>query len=200
MYEELAEKKAEKNKDDKKEVVKKEPPSVYNERGEIRMMNQGKYEFSLFDDVEKERIRFELKVPKYLDTSDMEVDLNPLYVRIRVRDKYTQIRFSHEIIVEKSTVQRSQANGALVIVCPKLDPDPREREVEIGRKKRLQEAKSILEEEKKRKEEEEEQAEKKKRQEEYSEYLKEEREKKEKQKKKKEEELVEDDSDIPPLE
>ena len=52
MYEELAEKKAEKNKDEKKQKVKKEPPSVYNERGDIRMMNQGKYEFNLFDDLE----------------------------------------------------------------------------------------------------------------------------------------------------
>ena len=46
-------------------------------------------------------------MPKFLDTTDMEVDLNPLYVRVRIRDKYTQIRFPHEIIVEKSTVQRS---------------------------------------------------------------------------------------------
>lgn len=127
------------------------------------MMNQGKYEFTLFDDLENERIRFELKVPKYLDTSDMEVDLNPLYVRVKVREKYTQIRFSHEIIVEKSKVQRSQATGALVIVCPKLDPDPRERDVEIGRKKRLKQAQLKVEEEKKSKEEEEAQAVKHKR-------------------------------------
>ena len=50
-----------------------------------------------------------------------------------------------------------------MIVCPKLDPDPRDREVEIGRKKRLEEAKLKIEEEKKRKEEEEVQAAKKRR-------------------------------------
>ena len=72
-------------------------------------------------------------------------------MRIRIRKKYTQIRFPEEVIVEKSTVQRSQANGALVIVCPKLDPDPRAKEVEIARKKRLEEAKQ-REEERKQKE------------------------------------------------
>ena len=48
MYTELAEQK--KSKEEKKEPVKDEPPpSVYNDRGEIRMMNQGKYEFHLYD-------------------------------------------------------------------------------------------------------------------------------------------------------
>ncbi len=106
MYEEIAEKKAEKEEKPEK-PEKKEPPSIHNERGEIRMMNQGKYEFNLLDDLEHERIRFELKVPRFMDTSDLGVDLNPLYVRVKVRDKYTQIRFPEEIIVEKSTVQRS---------------------------------------------------------------------------------------------
>eukprot|EP00826_Nyctotherus_ovalis_P038514 TRINITY_DN3610_c0_g7_i1.p1 TRINITY_DN3610_c0_g7~~TRINITY_DN3610_c0_g7_i1.p1 ORF type:complete len:405 (-),score=150.60 TRINITY_DN3610_c0_g7_i1:96-1310(-) len=101
----------------------KEPPPVYNAEGEIRQCNQGKYKFKFVNDWDDENVVFELYVPKFLDTSLINVDLNPTYVRIDVKGKITQIKFEEEVIVAKSKVQRSTTTGALQLICPKLNFD-----------------------------------------------------------------------------
>lgn len=42
-----------------------------------------------------------------MDTSLVDVDLHPEYVRIEVKKKITQLRFDEEILVDKSKIQRS---------------------------------------------------------------------------------------------
>jgi protein TilB len=94
-------------------------PSAYKDNGDIRICNQGKYDFKLDeDDVRTGITTFELKLPKHMDTTQVQVDLNPQYVRVVAKDKVTQLKFAHEIIVEKSTIQRSQTTGLLLIKCP----------------------------------------------------------------------------------
>jgi protein TilB len=46
-----------------------------------------------------------------MDTSLLDVDLQPDYVRISVKDKVTQLSMPEEILVERSTVQRSATTG-----------------------------------------------------------------------------------------
>lgn len=70
---------------------------------------------------DKTSIVFELKVPKFMDTSLINIDLQPTYVRCDVKGKVTQMRFTEEILVEQSKVQRSQTTGCLVITCPKAN-------------------------------------------------------------------------------
>lgn len=95
------------------------PYSAYKDNGEIRVCNQGKFDFYLNEDIFVSGITlFELKLPKYLQTSQISVDLNPQYVRVLVKDKATQLKFSYEIIVEKSVIQRSTTTGHLVVKCP----------------------------------------------------------------------------------
>lgn len=103
-------------------IVKRPPPPVYNDKGEVRQTNQGGYEYSFFEKHEKNKqfIILEVNVPKYLDTSQMDVDLNPTYVRISIKGKILQLTFPCEIIVVDSLAKRSQTTGSLQLTMPKL--------------------------------------------------------------------------------
>ena len=56
-----------------------------------------------------------------MDTSLLNVDLQPSYIRCDIKGKITQIKFPEEIMVEKSKVQRSQTTGWLCVTMPKAD-------------------------------------------------------------------------------
>jgi len=56
---------------------KKEPISVYNQFGDIRQCNEGKYDFLYSESTDKTCVILEFKIPKFLDTSLVNVDLNP---------------------------------------------------------------------------------------------------------------------------
>jgi protein TilB len=111
-------------------TIKEVPPPVYKENGEVRICNQGRYEVFLDEDIYTTAITtFRIKLPKFLDTSKIKVDLNPNYVRIDVKGKITQWRFENDIIVEKATVQRSTTTGVLEIKAPIVGIQPREDKI-----------------------------------------------------------------------
>lgn len=64
------------------------------------------------------RIHFIQK--RFLDTSLIEVDVQPKYVRVTVKQKIFQMALNDEIKIAESTSQRSQITGSLLIVMPKL--------------------------------------------------------------------------------
>lgn len=108
-------------------TIKEVPPPVYKENGEVRICNQGRYDVFLDEDIYTTAITtFRIKLPKYLDTSKIKVDLNPNYVRVDVNGKITQWRFENDIIVEKATVQRATTTGILEIKAPIMGMKPRE--------------------------------------------------------------------------
>ena len=94
---------------------------VYNEKGDVRQCNQGGYEYQFYEKNEKGRqiIVLEVNVPKYLDTSKIDVDLNPTYVRMTIKGKILQLSFPCEILVDESQAKRSQTTGSLQILMPK---------------------------------------------------------------------------------
>lgn len=98
------------------------PAELYNANGEIRQCNQGGYKFDLYEENKKNTqfIVLDLFVPRYMDTSVIDVDLNPCYVRINIKEKITQLKFPCEILVEESKVQRAATTGALHLVMPKV--------------------------------------------------------------------------------
>lgn len=100
------------------EEKNKPPPSVYTDSGNIRQCNQGGYEWSFTETKDKTGLIFEIGVPKFMDTSLLNIDLQPKYVRCDIRGKITQLRIPEEILVEKSKVQRSQTTGMLTITMP----------------------------------------------------------------------------------
>ncbi len=62
---------------------------MYTNAGDIRQCNEGKYEFKFSESSDKTSIIFELWVPKFMDTSLVNVDLNPSYVRVEIKGKIT---------------------------------------------------------------------------------------------------------------
>lgn len=68
----------------------------------------------------KQFIVLEIDVPRYLDTSQIDVDLNPTYARVEIKGKILQLTFPCEISVSDSVAKRSQTNGSLQLVMPKL--------------------------------------------------------------------------------
>ena len=105
---------------------KEEIPSVYKPNGEIRIVNKGNYEFHCEEDIIKTaQMTFTIKIPKFMDTNKIKVDLQPQYIRLDINGKITQWKFEHEIIVEKAIVERSTTTGVLEVRAPILGFKPR---------------------------------------------------------------------------
>ena len=82
------------------------------------------------DDV-KGTVECKIGFPKFLDTSMLDIDIQPLYFRVTMRkpekhDKIIQITFPCEVRPDDASAQRSQATGELVLSCPKLNWVPPE--------------------------------------------------------------------------
>lgn len=77
---------------------------MYKPNGEIRQCNEGKYKFKLREWDDADYTFFDLELPKFLDTSLLDVNLNPKWVSVRIRDKLTQLKFSQEVMVDGSKI------------------------------------------------------------------------------------------------
>ena len=64
-------------------------------------------------------ILLEVLVPRFMDTSLINVDLHPNYIRMEIKGKVTQLKFEEEILVDKSKLQRSTTTGAMLLTMPK---------------------------------------------------------------------------------
>lgn len=135
MNREMAKQKEEKDLAERKRMgtEPKEPKEilgVFNARGEIRQCNEGKYDFDLDDRTDPTTIVFELKVPRFMGTDSLDVDVNPWYVRVVCKEKLTQLRLPAEVAVDTAKVQRSKATGALKITMKRLVPGRESRQKE----------------------------------------------------------------------
>ena len=55
-----------------------------------------------------------------MDTSLINVDIQPNYVRVTLKGKSLQLGLNEEIRPDSSTAKRSQTTGYLVITMPKV--------------------------------------------------------------------------------
>ena len=124
MYRELGEQKAEKENAEKQRLGVSDPkpprtlPSVLNTRGEIRQCNEGGYEYKLDEWSVPGQIIFEIAAPRFMDSSLIDIDLNPRYVRCAIKGKLTQVKFDSEVVVGISKIERSRTSGVIKCVCP----------------------------------------------------------------------------------
>ncbi|XP_011177317.1 protein tilB [Zeugodacus cucurbitae] len=81
-------------------------------------LNQAKLPFNLQDECNEYIL--ELGVYKYLDTSQLQVDVESNYVRVTVKGKIFQMAFSEELNITEASVKRSQITGYLLVNMPKL--------------------------------------------------------------------------------
>lgn len=88
--------------------------------GHVLNVNQGKWDFEFHDDEDNNRFVLDLPCFRYLDTSLIDVDVQPMYVRVTVKGKVFQMALSEEVNLDSSSAKRSQTTGHLIIEMPKV--------------------------------------------------------------------------------
>nr|CCA21668.1 conserved hypothetical protein [Albugo laibachii Nc14] len=83
----------------------------------IRQCNEGKWEFHLSETIDQ--LILELNLPKFLDTSLIDVDVHPTYVSIIVKNKRFRLRFPEAVQSDRGKAERSKATGVLRLELPK---------------------------------------------------------------------------------
>ena len=104
-------------------VIEKE-----GKNGELpKQRNIGRYEFKTegADDIYEENLRVIVEAPKYLDTSEIFVDINPLWFQVIIRKKSLLLHLPTEVKVAECRVRRVMCNGWLELIMPKLNYKPR---------------------------------------------------------------------------
>eukprot|EP00744_Colponema_vietnamica_P013254 GILI01018574.1.p1 GENE.GILI01018574.1~~GILI01018574.1.p1 ORF type:complete len:448 (+),score=122.49 GILI01018574.1:46-1389(+) len=85
--------------------------------GRLLLRNEGKVNFRLDEDERKVTI-LTVEPGKYISTSAINIDLQPTYVRIIIKDKLLQLVFTRDVCVEKVKVERSSTTGQLKLTVP----------------------------------------------------------------------------------
>uniref|UniRef100_A0A3Q1IL74 Leucine-rich repeat-containing protein 6 n=1 Tax=Anabas testudineus TaxID=64144 RepID=A0A3Q1IL74_ANATE len=114
----LEEKRKAKDKD--KEKKPKAPRTLITADGRVMNVNEPKLDFSLTEDEENNTIVLDLAVYRHMDTSLIDVDVQPTYARLNVKGKIFQIVLPAEVKPDSSTAQRSQTTGHLVLTMPRV--------------------------------------------------------------------------------
>ncbi|XP_056635238.1 dynein axonemal assembly factor 11-like [Diorhabda sublineata] len=96
------------------ENIPKSSVRLFTKDGRPLNVNQAKLDFTFKNDNPKQFV-LDIAVYKFLDSNLIDVDLQPIYVKITIKDKVFQIVFPEEVLVERSVAQRSQTTGHLVL-------------------------------------------------------------------------------------
>uniref|UniRef100_A0A2K5UBU6 Leucine-rich repeat-containing protein 6 n=1 Tax=Macaca fascicularis TaxID=9541 RepID=A0A2K5UBU6_MACFA len=96
----------------------KPPRTLITEDGKALNVNEPKIDFSLKDN--EKQIILDLAVYRYMDTSLINVDVQPTYVRVMIKGKPFQLVLPAEVKPDSSSAKRSQTTGHLVICMPKV--------------------------------------------------------------------------------
>ncbi|KAG2458180.1 TILB protein, partial [Polypterus senegalus] len=99
---------------------KKPPRTLITADGRALNVNEPKVDFSLTEDDDTNQIILDLAIYRFLDTSLIDVDVQPSYVRIKVKGKVFQLVLPTEVKADSSCAKRSQTTGHLVITMPKV--------------------------------------------------------------------------------
>ncbi|XP_043922987.1 dynein axonemal assembly factor 11 [Protopterus annectens] len=110
--------KAREIKRESKETLKKTRTLITAE-GRVLNVNEPKLDFILKDEEHNNQFILDLAVYRYLDTSLVDVDVQPTFVRVIVKGKVFQLILPAEVKPDSSSAQRSQTTGHLVITMPK---------------------------------------------------------------------------------
>ncbi|OXB54200.1 hypothetical protein ASZ78_002521 [Callipepla squamata] len=95
-------------------------PTLVTAEGKVLNVNVPKLNFSLKDDEENNQFILDLAVYRHLDTSLLDVDVQPTYIRVMVKGKAFQLVLPEEVKPDSSSAKRSQTTGHLVVSMPKV--------------------------------------------------------------------------------
>ncbi|POM76304.1 U2 small nuclear ribonucleoprotein A' [Phytophthora palmivora] len=90
--------------------------------GSIRQCNEGKWEFRLKDEILD--IILEVDLPRFLDTSLVDVDVHPSYVSLVAKNKVLRLKFPELVHSDAGKAERSKVSGTLRLTLPKAHVTP----------------------------------------------------------------------------
>ncbi|KAL0216768.1 hypothetical protein P9112_008952 [Eukaryota sp. TZLM1-RC] len=108
------------------EIRMKTPPLQRD--GKIVQVNQPRVDFRLYEEFEDKEVSvgsvivLEVHISKFVSTSLIDVDVQPLYVEVRIKGALVRVALSEEVFVQNSEVVRSTSTGNLVVRMPKVTP------------------------------------------------------------------------------
>lgn len=101
--------------------VEKKPRRLFADCGRPYNLNEPRLGFEFRD--EPDRYELDLHLYRFLDTSLVEVDAQPNYVRVTIKGKVFQLALRQDILTDSSSCQRSMTTGHMLVVMPKLNPE-----------------------------------------------------------------------------
>jgi hypothetical protein len=142
----------EKSKGEKKKKKRNMIKVVYfRTDGKPYNMNEGGWDFELAGQMEEsEPYLLDFGCYKHLDTDSIDLDVQPHYVRITIRDKVLQLHLLEEVAPDSGKAERSKATGRLLGTMPKVTSllAPKKRASQpagtVGRHGRAEEGKRVL--------------------------------------------------------
>lgn len=85
----------------------------------VRARNEAKLEFTLDDEDGNGNVVLVLQLPRFLDSSMIDVDAHPGHVSIVARGKVFRMAWPDEVVVAEGKATRSSTTGALTLTMPK---------------------------------------------------------------------------------
>ncbi|CAF3727515.1 unnamed protein product [Rotaria sordida] len=82
--------------------------------------NEPKVDFKMYESDDDRYIILDIAVFRHMDTSLIDVDVQPTYVRATIKGKILQLVLSEEVNTTLSAAERSKTTGHLVIKMPKI--------------------------------------------------------------------------------
>ncbi|CAM9468839.1 unnamed protein product [Chrysoparadoxa australica] len=89
--------------------------------GIIRQCNEGKWEFSWDDDSHPGCVALNVAVPRFLDSSLIDLDVHPHYLSVVIKSKVLRLSTPVEVVSSKAKAQRAKTNGNLLVIMPKVN-------------------------------------------------------------------------------
>ncbi|KAJ0181966.1 hypothetical protein K1T71_002688 [Dendrolimus kikuchii] len=83
-------------------------------------INQPKIDFK-FSETDPNMYVLDLAIYKHMDTSLLDVNVEPNYVRVLIKGKIFQLHLPEEVDISNSSAKRSEITGHLVVTMPKLN-------------------------------------------------------------------------------
>ncbi|KAJ8268066.1 hypothetical protein COCON_G00132380 [Conger conger] len=119
-HEYMEEKRRAKDREREKDKKAKTPRTLITAEGRVMNVNEPKLEFFLSEDEENNAIILDLAVYRHMDTSLLDVDVQPTYIRVTVKGKIFQLELPAEVRPDSSLAKRSQSTGHLLVTMPKI--------------------------------------------------------------------------------
>merc|ERR1711988_1470670 len=92
----------------------------FKEDGTPVQMNTAKWPFSIDED--GAAVYVDIALPKFLDSAQVDADVQPIYVRVTAKKNVMQLLLPAEVLTDASVAKRSATTGHLLLTCPKLCP------------------------------------------------------------------------------